>query len=99
MYQYQRQQIKKRMEEKELQLQTVSKEREDLKSKLSELQGLVTHFMAEKGLASPAQALSAAKALTTSATPSADLPSVIADSNGELFIGTEGGVLNNFGQV
>lgn len=54
MYQYQRQQIKKRMEEKEQQLVTVSKEREDLKAKLSQLQTLVTHFMAEKGLASNA---------------------------------------------
>ena len=80
MYQYQRQQIKKRMDEKETQLQTVSKEREDLKAKLAELQTLVTHFMAEKGLATPTQAITAARAMTTTAT--SELPSVVADSNG-----------------
>merc|ERR1719510_1891748 len=45
IYQYQRQQIRKRMEEKENQLTAVSLEREELKSKLSRLQSLVTTYM------------------------------------------------------
>ena len=48
IYQYQRQQIKKRMEEKESQLQTVSREREELKGKLQKLQTLVTSFMGKQ---------------------------------------------------
>ncbi len=49
MYQYQRQQIRKRMEEKERQLAAVSLEREELKGKLGELQSLVTKFMTGGG--------------------------------------------------
>ena len=45
IYQYQRQQIRKRMEEKESQLTAVSLEREELKSKLTRLQSLVTTYM------------------------------------------------------
>ena len=45
IYQYQRQQQRKHLEEKERQLQIVSRDREDLKAKLSQLQHLVTSFV------------------------------------------------------
>ena len=45
LYQYQRKQIKKRMEEKEAQLQIVSVEREELKEKVGQLQTLITRYM------------------------------------------------------
>lgn len=45
IYQYQRQQQRKRLEENERQLQIVSRDKEDLKSKLSQLQNLVTSFV------------------------------------------------------
>ncbi|TRY62639.1 hypothetical protein TCAL_00468 [Tigriopus californicus] len=47
IYQYQRQQIKRRMEEKEEQLQQVSREREEFKAKLGQLQSLVTHYLSD----------------------------------------------------
>ena len=47
IYQYQRQQQRKRLEENERQLQIVSRDREDLKTKLSQLQQLVTSFVHE----------------------------------------------------
>lgn len=58
MYQYQRQQIKRRMEEKESQLQAVCREREELKSKLSQLQTLVQGFVGKKAAVTTAAALS-----------------------------------------
>ena len=49
IYQYQRQQQRRRLEENERQLQIVSRDREDLKSKLSQLQSLVTSFVQDGG--------------------------------------------------
>lgn len=48
IYQYQRSQQKARLEEKEKQLQTVSRDREELKAKLAQLQSLVTSFVGDK---------------------------------------------------
>jgi hypothetical protein len=45
IYQYQRQQQRRRLEENERQLQIVSRDKEDLKTKLSQLQLLVTSFV------------------------------------------------------
>ena len=45
IYQYQRQQQRRRLEENERQLQIVSRDKEDLKTKLSQLQSLVTSFV------------------------------------------------------
>jgi len=45
IYQYQRQQQRKRLEENERQLLSVSNDREDLKQKLNQLQNLVTSFV------------------------------------------------------
>ena len=47
IYQYQRAQQRRRLEENERQLQIVSRDREDLKAKLSQLQSLVTSFVQE----------------------------------------------------
>ena len=49
IYQYQRSQQRLRLDEKEKQLQAVSRDREELKAKLAELQSLVTSFIAQKG--------------------------------------------------
>ncbi len=61
IYQYQRQQQRRRLEENERQLQIVSRDREDLKSKLSQLQSLVTSFVQDGG--SQAKAKSGQKTL------------------------------------
>ena len=53
IYQYQRQQIRKRMEEKESQLTAVSLEREELKLKLAQLQSLVTTYMRRAASSAP----------------------------------------------
>jgi TolA-binding protein len=63
IYQYQRSQQKARLEEKEKQLQNVSQDREELKSKLAQLQALVTQFVSERNTTpeSHAQTASAKK--------------------------------------
>lgn len=48
IYQYQRQQQKLRLQEKEQQLQALSSDREILKNKLGQLQGLVKKFISQK---------------------------------------------------
>jgi hypothetical protein len=72
MYQYQRQQIRKRMEEKENQLAEVSLEREELKSKLSQLQSLVTKYMTAGGVRPRAANTTAAAAAAATATATED---------------------------
>ena len=65
IYQYQRQQQRRRLEENERQLQIVSRDKEDLKTKLSQLQSLVTSFVQDTPTAT------ATAAATTTATPRA----------------------------
>ena len=48
LYQYQRAQQRARLDEKERQLQTISRDREELKSKLTQLQSLITGWMNTK---------------------------------------------------
>ena len=48
IYQFQRKQQKLRLEEKERQLQSISRDREELKSKLSQLQSLVKGWVHSK---------------------------------------------------
>ncbi|CAB4055939.1 GOLGA2 [Lepeophtheirus salmonis] len=48
LYQYQRSMQKKNLEDKEKQLQKVCRDREELMSKLEELQKLLTHFVEDK---------------------------------------------------
>ena len=66
IYQYQRQQQRRRLEENERQLQIVSRDKEDLKTKLSQLQSLVTSFVQDTPTATAAT--------TTTATPRATGP-------------------------
>ncbi len=81
IYQYQRQQIKLRMEEKERQLQLVSREREELKTKLAQVQALFTSFLQEKGAMVPASAVAAiANSAAAAATAAAEAKTASSSS-------------------